>query len=128
VSIKITGTRELFQMLRKVEKELLPKLVEPVNAATREAFALSQAQVPTDDGELRASGSTTAAYVDERNKFVAAQIHYTAPHAPYVHEGVHGKSKGRPNRFLRKAALRMKRGYLEALQATLKRVLDRHQK
>lgn len=64
----------------RLEALLVPKLVAGATAAAAAVLEISQGLVPTDTGQLKASGGTRVEWTGQR---VSGYIVYTAPWAAY---------------------------------------------
>jgi hypothetical protein len=127
MKVKIEGTAALERQLRAASADLLRESLPLVTDAAREAFALSQSNVPVKSGELRASGSAHPAEL-RHGTTAFARVEYTHPFAAQIHEGYFSSPTpvAAPPNFLRKAAKQQRKVFRSRLKAFLQSYVNSH--
>lgn len=96
----LKGADELRRKMRggKLALEILPAAGQHLRMRATGVLQAAQADVPFEDGELRNSAFVDGPKVRKSRYSVTVTAGYTAAHAPYVHEGVHGHARKRDDR------------------------------
>lgn len=123
-SIRITGLNELFRALEGVGGNGQEAAVEVFDTATQRVFQKSQANVPVEEGNLKASGRRSKPRISKRTGRVTASVNYggsrlhrLAPDEPQIYGiAVHEDPTGRGFKFLEKAMLSEKRSVMIELE------------
>lgn len=103
MATRIHGAAAVRRKLRGLAPQVLADLQEPVRDFAATIAAEAQIAVPRGSGEL-AKSDFVDSEVDRRNLVTTATTGYAAPHAAYVHEGVHyGRQTEQPPKWLEQA-------------------------
>ncbi len=121
--IEIRGFEELFNRLSKVDDNARRGAVDAFRAATTRVLAKSQANVPVEDGNLKASGRKSKPRINKRTLRVTASVNYGGPRLarlapdepPLYGIFVHENPSGRGYKFLERSMLADKRNVMSDL-------------
>lgn len=103
VQVQIKGADELRRDLKRAGEAILPFIAPVLEQRAQHIRSLGIATAPKDTGALLIS-SFVDSVVDRRALTALASTGYEAPHAPYVHEGVHYGRQLHPPKWLEHAA------------------------
>jgi hypothetical protein len=121
--VKITGDKEFLAQIQRASKEILDACQKDAENAAKQALAASQAHVPVNTGQLKASG-----YVDPVHRHdtaVSCSCGYDHEWAAHIHEGFTYGIRGPAPKFLTKGANFVRRSFVNAVTETINGVLAR---
>lgn len=123
-TVRLTGLTDLFKRIDRIGLNTMDVSKDVFADAARKVLAKSQALVPVDKGNLRASGRVSKPRVNKRTRVVTASVNYggsvlkrLAPDEPAIYGiVVHEDPTGNGFKFLERPMVAEKAAVMSDLQ------------
>ena len=132
-TVRLTGLTDLFKRIDRIGLNTMDVSKDVFMDAARKVLAKSQALVPVDEGNLRASGRVSKPRVNKRTRVVTASVNYggsvlkrLAPDEPEIYGiVVHEDPTGNGFKFLERPMIAEKAAVMSDLQRRIASRLEK---